>query len=295
MGAEFSKLHHLGEIMNLYGRDLIAALLIIIIGLLVIKWIARALNILLERWIDRKQIVATVTNVVFIVLLSAMLMSAAVVAGFKVQPIFRLVMLIFLVVIGLIIFFRPYLPSLPFKVGQTIKAQGLLGKVEATTLFHTRIRSFDGRTYFIPNKSVINGTIINYHYTPSRRMKLDIPIRYDQDLVKAKQMLEALMVEDPRVLTKPRPSVWVLDLSNGCVMLGGRCWAQNAKYWLTRVDLLEKAKLRFDREGIVISYPHIGVHHHPAEITEGEDLHALAAIEGYESKEPSASITNPSN
>ena len=73
------------------------------------------------------------------------------------------------------------------------------------------------------------------------------------------------MIEDPRVLTKPRPTVWVLDLSDGCIMLGGRCWADIAKYWATRVDLLEKAKLRFDREGIKIAYPHVGIHHHRSE------------------------------
>jgi small conductance mechanosensitive channel len=108
-------------------------------------------------------------------------------------------------------------------------------------------------------------------------MKLDIPIRYDQDLMKAKQLLEALMIEDARVLVKPRPTVWVLDLSNGCVLIGGRCWAENTKYWQTRVDLLEKAKLRFDQEGIRISFPHLGVHHCPAELADAEAFHELSA------------------
>jgi small conductance mechanosensitive channel len=216
--------------------------------------------------------------VVHITLLSTVLIAAAVEAGFKVQPIFRLFMVFFLCVIGLIIFFRPYIPGLPFKVGQTVKAAGLLGKVEATTFLNTRIRTFDGKVFFVPNKTILNDVVINYGYTPTRRMKIDIPIRYDQDLMKAKQVLEALMIEDPRVQVKPRPAVWVLDLSNGCIMLGGRCWAENLKYWQTRVDLVEKAKLRFDQEGIRISYPHLGVHHYPADIEDAEALHALASV-----------------
>ena len=79
--------------------------------------------------------------------------------------------------------------------------------------------------------------------------------------MKAKQVLEALMIEDPRVNKVPRPVVWVTDLSNGCIMLGGRCWVNNLKYWSTRVDLIEMAKLRFDTENIVVSFPHVGVHH----------------------------------
>ena len=135
--------------------------------------------------------------------------------------------------------------------------------MEATTFLNTRIRTFDGKVFFVPNKNIVNDIVINYHYNPTRRIKIDIPIRYDQDIVFAKQTLEAVMIEDPRVKKTPRPTVWVLDITDGCILLGGRCWADNAKYWSTRVDLLEKAKLRFDYEGIVISFPHRAVHAYP--------------------------------
>jgi small conductance mechanosensitive channel len=106
-------------------------------------------------------------------------------------------------------------------VGQTIKAAGLLGKVEATTFLNTRIRTFDGKIFFVPNRIILNDVVINYHHLPTRRMKIDIPIRYDQGLIKAKQVLEAIMIAGPRVKKMPRPVVWVLDLSNGCIVLGG--------------------------------------------------------------------------
>jgi hypothetical protein len=91
-------------------------------------------------------------------------------------------------------------------------------------------------------------------------MRSAVELARDWRTDKLLRRLEAVMIADPRVRKTPRPSVWVLDLSNGCVQLGGRCWADNPKYWSTRVDLIEKAKLRFDYEGIVISYPHLGVH-----------------------------------
>lgn len=277
MEPELTRINHVGQLLDMYGRDLIAGLLVLILGLLAVKFVVRGVRRLLGRVIKNPAVVATVANVFHITLLSVVVMASALEAGFKVQPVFRLAMVVFLCVIGLIIFFRPYIPSLPFKVGQTVKAAGLLGKVEGTTVLNTRIRTFDGKVFFVPNKTILNDVVINYHYTPSRRMKIDIPVRYDQDLMKAKQVLEALMIEDPRVLEKPRPTVWVLDLSNGCVMLGGRCWADNLKYWQTRVDLLEKAKLRFDREGLKISFPHLGVHHYPADFEDAESFHQRAA------------------
>ena len=249
------------QIMTAYGRDLVMGLVVIIVGMLVIRIVMKWIRKGLAKVIRNPVTAATIANVLHIFMLSAVFIGAAIEVGLEVKPVFRLFMVILLSVIGLLLFFRPYIPTLPFKVGQTVKAAGLLGKVEATTFLNTRIRTFDGKVFFVPNRKILDDIVINYHFTPTRRMKIDIPIRYDQDLMKAKKVLEALMIEDPRVKKTPRPVVWVLDMSNGCIKLGGRCWADNLKYWATRVDLLEKAKLRFDNEGIVISYPHLGVHH----------------------------------
>jgi small conductance mechanosensitive channel len=172
----------------------------------------------------------------------------------------RTIIFITLAVVGLIVLFRPYIPSLPFKVGNTIKTGDLFGKVEATTFLNTRLRTFEGLTVFVPNSKILNDYVINYHFTPTRRVRIDVGIRYDQDVLKAKQVLEAIMIEDPRVKSKPRPVVYVLNLTDGCVKLGGRCWVDNLKYWVAKCDLTEKVKLRFDREGIVITFPQRDVH-----------------------------------
>jgi small conductance mechanosensitive channel len=68
------------------------------------------------------------------------------------------------------------------------------------------------------------------------------------------------MTEDARVKTKPGPMVYVLNLSSSSVELGGRCWVDNKDYWVTRCDLLEKTKLRFDSEGIQFAFPQLDLH-----------------------------------
>jgi len=158
--------------------------------------------------------------------------------------------------------FRPLIPSLPFKVGNTVKIGDLLGKIEATTILNTQMRTFDGKTFFVPNRQILNDIVINYHFSDKRRIKINVGIRYDQDLMKAKQTLESIMIEDPRVIAKPAPVVNVLNLTNNCVELGGRCWVDNMKYWATKCDLLEKTKFRFDNEGIVIAFPQLDVNYY---------------------------------
>lgn len=263
------------DILTTYGHELIMSLVVLIVGLLIVRWIMKPFRTALRRITPNAVAAATIANIIQVMLLSAVLISAAIEAGFEVVPIFRLLIAILLVIFGVIIFFRPYIPTLPFTPGQTIKAAGLLGKVEATTVLNTRIRTFDGKVFYVPNKTILNDIIINYHHTPTRRMKIDIPIRYDQDIIKAKRLLEAVMIEDPRVKKSPRPVVWVMDVSHGCVKLGGRCWADNTKYWATRVDLIEKAKIRFDNEGIIVSYPHLGVHH----FDESEEMVPVGAVQ----------------
>jgi small conductance mechanosensitive channel len=114
--------------------------------------------------------------------------------------------------------------------------------------------------FFVPNRKILDDIVINYHYTQTRRVKINVTIRYDQDLLKAKQLLEAVMTGDPRVKSKPGPAVYVLYLTPNGVDVGGRCWVDNKDYWVARCDLHEKTKLRFDQEGIRFAYPQLDLH-----------------------------------
>ena len=60
----------------------------------------------------------------------------------------------------------------------------------------------------------------------------------------------------------PRPVVYTLALEDSWVKMGGRCWVDNAKFWFTRCDLIEKVKYGFDNEGIRFAFPQVDVHHH---------------------------------
>ncbi len=171
-------------------------------------------------------------------------------------------MIICLVSIGIIILFRPLIPSLPFKVGNTVKAGNILGKVEATSVLNTRLRTFDGKTFFVPNRIILNDIVVNYHFTKTRKIMINILIRYDMDIIEAKRALEKVMIEDARVNEKPSPVVYTLELGAHGVELGARCWVDNKKFWVTKCDLTEKIKYEFDRQGILFAYPQLDINHH---------------------------------
>jgi len=172
---------------------------------------------------------ATVRNIITVLMASALITFVAIELGLEPKLVVRFLTVLTLAAIGLIVVFRPLIPTLPFKVGNTIKAGDLLGKVEATTVLNTRLRTFDGTTVFVPNRIILNDVIVNYHFTPTRRFDLKINILYDQDLMKAKQVLETIMVQDPRVHPTPRPVVHLMSLNKGYIEMQGRGWADNLK------------------------------------------------------------------
>jgi len=262
MEGTLVKYREMGDLIASQGQTFIIALFILVVGLIVIKQVSKLLRLMLEKLNLKPQTISTVSNIVNIILLVIVVAFALEYLGMNTLVIRRVIFLVSLTVIGVIAIFRPLLPTLPFKVGNTVKVGDLLGKIEATTLLNTRMRTFDGRTVFIPNSKIVNDYVINYHFTGTRRVKVDVGIGYDQDVLKAKQILETIMIEDPRVKVTPRPTVYVLNMANSCVQLGGRCWVDNLKYWTSRCELIEKTKLRFRHEGITIAFPQLDVHHY---------------------------------
>ena len=260
METEITKFKQLDDLFLTYGREIVQSLGILIIGLVAIKYLMRAVRIGLSKLTPNKATVATASNIIHVVLLVLVIAATLQHAGLHSLVVLRMLLIGVLAVVAIIFIFRPYVPSLPFKVGNTIQAADQLGVVESTSFLNTRLKTFDGKTIFIPNRVILNDTVINYHYIPYRQIRLVVTITYESDLLKAKNLLWKIFSEEPRILDSPVGRVFVLNLAENGVELAVRPWVKNADYWRTRCDLLEVIKLRFDHEGIVFAYPQRVVH-----------------------------------
>jgi len=150
----------------------------------------------------------------------------------------------------------------PFKQGDFIEGAGVAGIVEAVHIFNTVMRTGDNKTIIIPNSGLMNGNIINYTTKPTRRIDLIYGIGYDDDLKKAKAVLEDILQSDERILKDPAPLVAVHALADSSVNFAVRPWVNSADYWAVTFDLNERVKLRFNAEGISIPFPQRDVHLH---------------------------------
>lgn len=150
----------------------------------------------------------------------------------------------------------------PFKVGDFIEAGGVSGIVEGIQIFSTQMRSGDNKQIIVPNSSITSGNIVNYSAKDTRRVDMVFGIGYDDDIKKAKDILNELLNADERVLKDPEAVVAVSELADSSVNFVVRPWVNSADYWGVKFDFTEAVKLRFDQEGISIPYPQQDVHMH---------------------------------
>lgn len=150
----------------------------------------------------------------------------------------------------------------PFKVGDFImeSAHGTEGTVKEIGIIYTRLETVDGKIVVLPNGSLANNSITNASFAPIRRVDLKVGIAYDADLKKAKAVLGEVMEQDADVLHEEPTFVFVDELADSAVILGIRCFCENARYWDVRWRLLENAKLALDAAQIEIPFTQVDLH-----------------------------------
>jgi small conductance mechanosensitive channel len=140
----------------------------------------------------------------------------------------------------------------PFKVGDTIEAQGVTGSVSEIQIFVTKLITPNNQTIFVPNGSLSNGTITNFSLQGYRRADLTIAISYDTDIKKAKDIIAEVLKSNPKILLTPAAEVSVKNLTDNAIQLAVRPWANNEDFGAVFAETLENCKSAFDKEGIII-------------------------------------------
>lgn len=148
----------------------------------------------------------------------------------------------------------------PFKKGDFVEAGLATGVVESISIFTTTMTTPDNKEVIVPNGAIIGNNITNYSARPTRRVDMVFGIGYDDDLHKAKTILEEIIAADTRVLAEPAPVITVGELADSSVNFLVRPWVNAADYWGVMWDTTEAVKLRFDAAGISIPFPQMQLH-----------------------------------
>ncbi len=148
----------------------------------------------------------------------------------------------------------------PFKLGDFIEAGAIVGEITEIGLFSTELKTADGIFVVAPNNQIWSSTITNYTRNPIRRVRIIIGISYDDDIDQATGVLEKIANSDDRVLEDKGVTTFVSSLGDSAVILELRVWVNRTDYAGVLRDFTKQAKLAFDKAGISMPYPQRDVH-----------------------------------
>ncbi len=254
-----------------FGIDLIAAIIILIVGRIAVGFVVRAIRLGMRKNGIDKTLETFICNLVKWALMIVVIIAAISQLGIHTTSFVAIFgaagLAVGLALQGslsnfaagvLIVLFRPY------KAGDWIEAAGIAGAVEQVQILTTVLRTGDNKRVIVPNSQIMNSVITNYSANDTRRIDLVIGVGYDDDLDKTRRVLEEIVAADERVLKEPAPQIAVSELGASSVDFVVRPWVSTPDYWGARFDLTETIKKRFDQEGISIPYPQQDVHLHKA-------------------------------
>ncbi len=258
------------ELLLSYAVNIVAAIAIIIVGMIAARIVSNTVNrLMLARKID-----ATVADflsalvryaVIAFTLIAALgrvgVQTASVIAvlgaaglavGLALQG-----SLSNLAAGALLVMFRP------FRAGEYVDLGGVAGTVLSVQIFSTTMRTVDGKIVVIPNGKIIAGNIINFSREPARRNEFIIGVSYDADIDKVKQILTRILEADNRILKDRDITVRLNELAPSSVNFVVRAWSLSGDLQNVYWDVLEQIKREFDANGISFPYPQLDVHMQP--------------------------------
>lgn len=255
------------DLLKEYGPSLVLALATLIIGFWIVGIITRLIRKALRRSNVDDSLVPFLSGGLSILLKILLIVSVAGMVGIEMTSFIAILGAVGLAVgmalSGTLQNFAGGVMILifkPFKVGDFIDAQGHSGIVREIQIFNTVLKTPDNKKIIIPNGGLSTGSMINFSAEETRRVDMTFGIGYNDDIDKAKGILQAIIDSNALILNEPSAFIGVVELGDSSVNIGVRVWVKTSDYWTVFVNFQETVKKTFDKEGISIPYPQRDVH-----------------------------------
>ncbi|MBQ4792027.1 small-conductance mechanosensitive channel MscS [Pectobacterium versatile] len=252
-----------------YAVNIVAALVILIVGLVIARIVSGTLNkVMINRSIDSTVadfLSALVRYGIIAFTLIAVLSRVGVQTASVIAVLGAAGLAVGLALQGslanfaagvLLVIFRP------FRTGEWVDLGGVSGSVTQVQIFSTTLRTSDGKIIVVPNGKIIAGNIINSSREPDRRTEIIVGVAYDADIDVVKKLLGDIVAADERIQHDKGVTIRLNEMAASSLNFVVWVWTTNgdaqAVYW----DLLESFKLVLDEHRIAIPYPQMDVHLH---------------------------------
>lgn len=265
----------LADLMNKaisFGLKLVAAFLIYIIGMWLIRKVKKLLTKLFVKRKTDAAIVSFVQSIVTLTLTVLLILIAVGTLGINTTSIAALLaaggMAIGMALSGTVQNFAGGIMLLvfkPFKAGDFIEAQGYSGTVTEVNIASTKLLTPDNKSILIPNGALSNGIIDNFSQNKVRRVQWTVGVEYGASSEETRKALLAIIEKyKARILTKAHgipedPYVVLSDLNDSSVGFILRAWVKSSDYWDIYFKVNEDIYNELPKQGINFPFPQLDV------------------------------------
>ena len=239
---------------------------ILLIGLVVIKYLARIVKVGLIKTTNNRTMSTFVTSILNVLLTFVLILAVFGIVGINTSGLMELLSACVIAIglslkdsvshlaSGLII-----VSTKPFKEGDFVSVGGVEGTVKSVRMFNTQIRTSDNKIITVPNSNVIGNNIINYDTLATRRVDITLGVAYGSDLEKCRKVFKSVVEKNELVLKTPEPAYIFSDLAASSINFTVRVWTRKGNYATVRADLLEGFYVAMQENGIEIPFNTIDV------------------------------------
>lgn len=244
-----------------YGPRLIAAVLILFIGMKLVSRLSKMIRGVVEKSGLAAEIsgfLATLVDLAmkaFLILIvaglvgidTASFVAVLAAAGFAVGLALQGSLSNFAAGI-LILLFKPY------KVGDYVEMQEKFGKVTEIQIFNTILETPGNKTLIIPNGKVIDGIISNISEKGNIRLEMSVTMPYSEDYETVQGVIKEVLDNNTLILKDPIPEIGILEYDSHNIILAVRPFVLPEDYWVVQFEVYAQIKRAFHEAGISVAY-----------------------------------------
>ncbi len=245
-----------------FTPKLVAALLVLIIGL----WLIKRISILADKAMQRRELEISLRtflkSLISIGLKIVLIVTVAGMIGIGTTSFVTILgaagLAVGLALQGslsnfaggvLILIFKP------FKVGDVIEAQGQSGEVKEIQIFNTLLLTIDHKTVILPNGPLSNGTIVNTTKFGNLRIDIALTVSTQNDIDKVKEIIKEVVVQNEKVLKDFEPGIFVGKITDGAVAINVKPYCKPADTADLASELYNQIKIAFEKNKIKAPLP----------------------------------------
>jgi small conductance mechanosensitive channel len=248
------------ELAIQFGPKVIVALLILVAGYFVGRWVGRVVESMLVKLHLDETLRLLLVRMLRILVLGLFLIMALQNLGVELLP---LIAGLGVAGAGIALAMQGVLGNLaagltiiftrPFLVGEYISIADEEGTVEEIKLFNTVLSHPDRSRVVIPNRKIA-GEIL-HNFGALRQLDVIVRVAYDTDIKLALAAIDELIAAHPKIQREPAPMIRVLALADSSVNIAIQPWVAVADYHTASSDITRAALETFRERGIAIPFP----------------------------------------